>query len=109
MSQRADDLVKSLLADTDIVCSPQEFRARSAIKKLEPMYEDSAEGNLWLAVMALAIMDVSTFAPNTRNSYFAVDAYDYLSQEIIPAAEVAGIDSDYAKRVISETLQVRLG
>jgi hypothetical protein len=104
-----DQLIAELIEERDLDCSAEFFRAKTAIRKLAPMFPDDEYGDLWLSILGLAIVDVSEFAEGRRNSFFTVDAYKYLSQDEIPACELAGISSSYAKRVISSTIQVELG
>lgn len=103
-----EDLIEDLIEERGLDCTPAQFRAKTAIQKLAPMYEDSEHGDLWLAIIGLAIVDVADFKPGARNSFYAVDAWNYLSQDEIPACSVAGLDTAYVQRIISKTLRVAL-
>jgi hypothetical protein len=105
----SDKIVGDLLEENALNCTPEQFRAKTAIQKLAPMYEDTEYGDLWLAVLGMAIVDAVDYRPDTQNSFYAVDAFEYLSQDEIPACEVAGIDSRYVKRVLENTLEMQLG
>lgn len=104
-----DELIDDLIEDGGMNCTPQQFRAKAALQKIAPYFEDSEYGDLWLAMLGLAVIDVCTYEPGTCNSYFTVDAYEYLSQDIIPACAVAGVDSDFVRRIIKTTVGVELG
>ena len=101
-------LVDELIEERGLECTPAHFRAKTAIKKLALLYPDTDEGDLWLAVLGMAVVDASTWQLGTFNTYFAADAYNYLSGDSIHACEVAGVDSGYAQRIISNTLEVDL-
>ena len=103
-----EELIDDLIAERGLDCTPQQFRAKAAIQKLAPLYEDTEHGDLFLAIIGLAIVDVADFKPGTRNPFFAVDAHKYLSQAEIPACSAAGLDTDYVKRVVSSTLRIGL-
>jgi hypothetical protein len=79
------------------------YRLRSLRHHLEDFFPDSPEGDLWLAVLMQAADDASDYVPGRMNSFFAADAYEYLTGEVIPACELCGVNTAFARRVLIET------
>lgn len=107
MAGSLDGLVDTLIADSGYACTPRQFKARAALERLRTFYENAPTWNLWFAVLAMAVLDLTEYEPGTANSFYAVDAYRFFREPEIWPCAIAGIDSDYVRRILTETLGTR--
>lgn len=70
-----------------------------AIRKLDPLHAGTPESNLFFAIIAAAINDMEKYK-GVRFQYEYRVAKDYLSTEVIPHAELIGLDSEYIRTVM---------
>jgi len=83
------------------------YRLRALRHQMEDFFPDSPEGHLWFAVFMQAAEDAVDFIPGRMNSFFAADAHDYLQGKIIPACELGGVSSAFARRMLTATGVIR--
>lgn len=81
---------------------PEVGRLQRITWTLSSMFPDGPEGRLWREVFMQAVSDAMEYVPGQLNTFYATDAYWYLSQREIQACEVCGIDSDFARRVLTK-------
>lgn len=78
------------------------FKLRALKHRVNELYPDTPEGALWLAVFLQAAEDATGYVQGRLNSFYAADAREYLRTDRIPACELCGVDSSYARRVLLE-------
>ena len=88
--------------DNPIDVSEGAMRFKAARWHVASLFPKCSSGVLWREVFMQAVMDASGYVPGELNTFHQAEAYEYLSTPVIPACELCGVDSDYARRVLTQ-------